>query len=53
MTWLNFFELRGTLALPARAGSDKRHFDDRHDASTDTLHNADLTKVTKSHQNET
>ena len=53
MTLLNFFEPRGTIALPATAVSNKRHCDGRQVASADTLHNADLKKITKSNQNET
>ena len=53
MALLNFFEPRGTIALPATAVSNKRHCVGRQVASSDTLHNADLTKITKSNQNET
>lgn len=53
MVLLNFFEPRGTIALPATAVSSKRHFEGCQVASADTLHNADLTKITKSNQNET
>ena len=49
-TW---FEPRGTIALPATAVSNKRQCDGRQVASADTLHNADLKKITKSNQNET